>query len=322
MGNGAIVRTRRIDLRMTKARAGVVWRLVRETCLAWQAGEIPRLGAAIAYYTIFAIAPLFVIVLAFVGFWVGEEAAQRQLFSQINGLVGQDGGEAIQAIVAAANRPKAGIWATAAAMVTLFAGATGVFIELEDALNKIWEVPSKPNGGWWTFVRKRLLSFAMVLAIGFLLLVSLSVSAALEALGQLMSGWLPAHQSLWQIINFLVSLGVITVLFALILKVLPPAQIAWGDVWVGSLVTALLFNVGKSLLGLYIGRSSVASAYGAAGSFVVILIWVYYSAQILLLGAKFTQVYARHYGSHQNTPVADKSSWAVAKSRNGATPSG
>lgn len=272
--------------------------LLKETVLEWSEVGISRMGAALAFYTLFAIAPLFVIVLAIAGYWFGEEAARRELFGQVSGLVGREGGEAIQALVSAARKPATGAWATAMAVTTLFVGATGVFVQLQDALNSIWGVRRKGGRGLSTFVKDRLLSFALIVGIGFLLLVSLALSAGLAALGNSISGLLPGQSTLWQWINFGVSFAVITLLFAMIFKVLPDVKIAWRDVWMGALLTALLFNLGKYLLGLYLGRSSVTSAYGAAGSLVIVLLWVYYSAQILFFGAKFTQIYSSRYGSH------------------------
>ena len=272
--------------------------LMKQTLFEWIDLGVSRMGAALAFYTLFAIAPLFVIVLALAGFWFGEEAARRELFSQVSGLVGSEGGEAIQALVSAARKPTTGAWATVIAVVTLFVGATGVFIQLQDALNSIWGVRRKPGRGLRNFLKDRLLSFALVVGIGFLLLVSLILSAGLSALGNFMVGLLPAQATFWQWINFGVSFGVITLLFAMIFKVLPDVKIAWRDVWIGALLTALLFNLGKYLLGLYLGWSSVTSAYGAAGSLVIVLLWVYYSAQILFFGAKFTQIYSSRYGSH------------------------
>jgi membrane protein len=269
--------------------------LFKETAVAWTNSKTPRLGAALAYYTIFAVAPLFLIALSVAGFCFGPKAAQRELFGQVSGLVGRDGGEAIQALVAAANRPHAGIWASIAAVAALLAGATAVFVELQDALNDIWGVERKPGRGAQHFIKDRLLSFAMVLGIGFLLLVSLVLNAVLAAFGKFASNLLPEQHVFWMVVNFLASLGVITLLFAMILKILPDVQLAWGDVWVGAFVTALLFNFGKSLLGMYLGRSSMVSAYGAFGSFIVLLMWVYYSAQILYFGAEFTRVYAEKH---------------------------
>src|ERR1039457_4391012 len=275
-----------------------IFEMLKQTASEWMDQNMSRLGAALAFYTLFAIAPLFVIVLAIAGLWFGEEAARRELFSQVSGLVGSEGGEAIQALVSAARKPTTGAWATGTAVVTLFVGATGVFVQLQDALNSIWGVRRKPGRGLRNFIKDRLLSFALIVGIGFLLLVSLILSAGLSALGNFMTGLLPAQATLWQWINFGVSFGVITLLFAIIFKVLPDVKIAWRDVWIGALLTALLFNLGKYLLGLYLGRSSVTSAYGAAGSLVIVLLWVYYSAQILFFGAKFTQLYSKRHDAH------------------------
>jgi membrane protein len=280
-----------------------IFSLVKQAASEWMDQDLPKIGAGLAYYTLFAIAPLFVIVLAIAGIWFGEEAARRELFCQVSGLVGSDGGEAIQALVSAANKPKTGAWATVVAVATLFMGATSVFVQLQDSLNSVWGVRRRPGRGLRNFVKDRLLSFAIIVGIGFLLLVSLVLSAGLSALGKFMSGMLPAQETIWQAINFVISFGVITLLFAMIFKVLPDVKIAWRDVWIGSVITALLFNLGKFLLGLYLGRSGVASAYGAAGSLIIVLLWVYYSAQILFFGAKFTQIYADKFGSRFQ-PVA------------------
>lgn len=271
--------------------------LLKQTAKEWSNQDVPRLGAALSFYTLFAIAPLFVIVLAVAGLWFGEEAARRELFGQVSGLVGSEGGKAIQSLVVAADKPKTGVWATVIAAVTLLVGATSVFVQLQDSLNSVWGVRRKPGGGLRHFIKDRLLSFALIVGIGFLLLVSLVLSAGLSVLGKFMGGLLPAQEVLLQVINFVVSFGVITLLFAMIFKVLPDVKIAWREVWIGAMITALLFNLGKFLLGLYLGRSSVTSAYGAAGSLVIVLLWVYYSAQILFFGAKFTQIYASRYGS-------------------------
>jgi membrane protein len=271
-----------------------VVRLIKEAFVAWADSKAPRLGAALAYYTIFAIAPLLLIAMSVAGFCFGKEAARRELFDQINGLVSHDGGQAIQALVSAANKPKAGLWATAAALVTLGAGATAVFVELQDALNTIWHVERKPGSGIRHFIKDRLLSFAMVLGIGFLLMVSLALNAILSGVGRYASDYLPGQRLLWAVVNFMVSLGVITLLFAMIFKILPDVKIAWRNVWGGAFVTALLFNLGKFLIGYYLGRGSMVSVYGAAGSFIILLLWVYYSAQILFFGAELTRVYSKN----------------------------
>jgi membrane protein len=277
--------------------------LLKQTATEWIDQDVSSLGAALAFYTLFAIAPLFVIVLGVAGLWFGEEAARRELFSQISGLVGSAGGEAIQALVSAALKPKTGAWTSVVAVVAFFVGATGVFVQLQDALNSVWRVRRMPGRGVRNFIKARLLSFALLAGIGFLLLVSLILDAGLSGLGKFMFRSPPAQETLWQGVNFVVSFGVITLLFAMLFKVLPDAKIAWRDVWIGAIITALLFNLGKLLFGLYLGRSSVISAYGAAGSLVVVLLWVYYSAQILLFGAQFTQIYSNRYGSHIE-PVA------------------
>ncbi len=275
-----------------------IYRLLTEVISIWIAGNASSMGAAVAYYTIFAIAPLFIFVLALAGLLFGQEAAHRELFGQISSLVGSSGGEAIQATVAAANRPKAGAVATVIALITLFVGAGSVFIQLQSSLNAIWNVRPKSGSGLRHFVTNRLLSFATLLGIGFLLLVSLVISATLAAAGKFMSGVIPAEQAVWHIVDFVVSLALITLLFAMIFKILPDVIIAWRDVWIGGFITALLFALGKFLLGFYLGRSAFATAYGAAGSLVVVLLWVYYSAQILLFGAAITRVWTNHFGSH------------------------
>ena len=279
-----------------------IGRLCKQSGVEWMTGDTPRLGAALAYYTVFAIAPLFVIVLRISSVWFGEQTARRELFGQLQALAGPKGAEAIaEIVVAASSKPLTGLWATCLAVVTLLVAASGVFVELQASLNTIWKVPARKKSTLWRFVRTRLLSFAMVLGIGFVLLVSLVVSAALAAVGNVAMGFLPAGQLLWSAVNLFISLGVITVLFAMILKILPDAKIRWRDVWAGGFITALLFSVGKQLLGVYLGRSSVTSAYGAMGSLIIVLLWVYYSAQILFLGAHFTRLYASHRSSRGQT---------------------
>ena len=277
--------------------------LFKETFAVWSKSKTPRLGASLAYYTIFAIAPLFLLILSLAGFLFGQEAARKELFGQVAGLVGAQGRQAIQSIVAAANQPRAGTWATIAAVVTFTMGATAVFVELQDALNTIWEAKRKAGSGLRHFIKDRLLSFAMVLGIGFLFLVSLILNACLAGVGRYASSFLPEHRLAMAVLNFLLSLGVITVLFAMIFKVLPDVSIPWRNVWIGAFVTALLFNLGKSLIGLYLGRSSTVSVFGAAGSLVVLLLWVYYSAQILFFGAEFTRVYT---DKHRDVPLKTK----------------
>jgi len=286
-----------------------LWQLVRDSVSAWIDDFAPSMGAAISYYTVFSIAPLLLIVIAVTGMVLGREAASGQIFAQVQGLLGEEGATAIQGMVESASLSGKSFLATAIGVVTLIIGATTVFTELQSALDRIWESPAaEKKEGIWNLLRSRLLSFGMILAIGFLLLISLVVSAALSALG---SWWAPMFggwEILLQVVNFAVSLVVVTLLFAMIYKFLPRAKIAWHDVWIGAAATALLFTLGKFLIGLYIGKSSVASGFGAAGSLVVVLVWVYYSAQIFLLGAEFTWVYAFRHGTRRGEKLVDSTS--------------
>ena len=274
--------------------------LLKTTFEEWTQDNAARLAAALAYYTIFSVAPLLVIAIAIAGLALGSEAAQGQIVAQLRGLLGQQGAQLIQGMIESASKPAAGIWATVVGLITLLLGATGVFGELQSALNTIWNVKPKPQNGLILFALSRFWSLTMVLGIGFLLLVSLVLSAALSGIGAWMQGYVGEMAFIAQLINITLSFIVTTVLFALIYKLLPDLKIAWRDVWVGAVITALLFSVGRVLIGLYLGNSAIASSYGAAGSLVVVLIWVYYSAQILFLGAEFTQVYARTIGSRQS----------------------
>jgi membrane protein len=274
------------------------FQLAKETFQEWQKDEALQLGAALAYYTIFSIAPLLLVVIAVAGLVYGREAIQGQIVGEIRGLVGQQGGEAIQTMLANAGKHGSGVLATVVGLVTILFGATGVFTQLQSSLNHIWGVQPKPGAGIRGLLKTRILSFGMILGIGFLLLVSLVVSTALAAIGTYMGSLLPAGaEILVRILSFVFSFAVITLLFAMMYRYLPDVKIAWRDVWIGAVVTAFLFTVGKFLIGLYLGKSSVASTYGAAGSLVILLLWIYYSAQILFFGAEFTQVYARRYGS-------------------------
>ena len=273
-----------------------IFRLLKEAFTEWQQDKASILAAALAYYTVFSITPLLVIAISIAGAVFGQEAARGEIVQQINQLVGQQGAEVIETALANADRPKLSSIASIISIVLLLIGASGVFAQLQTALNTVWNVKPKPDAGIWGFIRKRLLSFGMVLAIGFLLLVSLILSAMLSGISKLEINFLPGLTPLWQIGNSITSFCAIALLFALIYKYLPDAKISWKDVVVGSVVTALLFTVGKFLIGLYLGRGSLGSAYGAAGSLVVFLAWVFYSAQILLFGAELTQVYARKYG--------------------------
>lgn len=275
----------------------IIFRLLKQTFKEWQKDKASRLAAALAYYTVFSLAPLLIIAIAIAGAIFGEEAARGEIVGQIQGLVGKQGAEIIETAIENANKPDVSNVASIISIIFLLFGASGVFAQLQEALNTVWEVKPKPQQGILNFVRKRFLSFSAVLGIGFLLLVSLIVSALLSTLNNYMSGFLPGLDLLWQILNLAIAFGVITLLFALMYKFLPDVKIAWNDVWVGAIITTILFIIGKFLLGLYIGRGSFGSTYGAAGSLVIILAWVYYSAQILFFGAEFTQVYARKFGS-------------------------
>jgi membrane protein len=279
--------------------------LVKETFSEWTEDKVPRLAAALSYFTVFSLAPLLVIAISVAAIFFGEDAARGQIIGQIQGLVGQEGAATIETMITHADQVEGGGFATIVGIITLLIGASGVFGQLQDALNTIWEVAPRPGRGIAYFIRSRFLSFGMVLVIAFLLLVSLVLSAVVAGIGTYMTEAMPGLTALWELVNFAVSFGVITLLFALMYKVLPDVEITWGDVWIGAAVTAFLFTIGRTLIGIYLGSTAVGSAYGAAGSLVVILVWVFYSAQILLFGAEFTQVYARRYGSQiRPTPIA------------------
>ncbi len=285
--------------------------LFQETFEEWSKDKASRLSAALAYYTIFSIAPLLIIVIAIAGAVFGEKAASGQIFAQIQGLVGEAGAKLIQEAIKNASQPKQGAIASIISIIVLIFGATGLFTELQDALNTIWEVQQKPGRAVKNMVRNRFLSFAMVLGIGFLLLVSLIISGVLAALLGYFNNLIPGIAFIWQIVNFLVGFAISTVLFGLIFKVLPDVKITWSDVWIGAAITSILFSFGRFLLGQYLGNGSFGSTYGAAGSVIVVIAWVYYAAQILFFGAEFTQVYARRYGSQivpddNAIPMTDK----------------
>ena len=276
-----------------------VKQMLKDSVHAWRADYAPSMGAALSYYTIFSIAPLLIIVIAIAGLAFGEKAASGAIFEQMRGMVGDSGATAIQGLVASASQPTTSIFAALTGIVTLVLGATTVLGELQTALDRIWRAPPAEQKGWWRLLRGRVMSFSMILVIGFLLLVSLVMSAAIVAIGDWWGPWFGKMRWLLEALNFAVSFMVVTALFAMIYKVLPRVRIAWRDVWIGAAVTALLFTAGKFLIGLYIGKSGVTSGFGAAASLVVILVWVYYSAQIFLIGAEFTWVYAHQLGSRQ-----------------------
>jgi membrane protein len=272
---------------------------LREVHAEWSKDDALSLGAALAYYTVFSMAPLLVLVIAIAGLALGQAAAQGEIVTQVAGLVGPGGAKAIEEMIARASGPKAGIVATVVSLVTMTAGASGVFGQLQHSLNRIWEVPPTAGAGLRGHLRRRMAAFGMILGIGFLLLVSLLASAALAAVHGLIAEHLPLASRLLPGLNFALSFAVITALFAMIFKVLPDVTMWWRDVWLGAAVTALLFTIGKTLIALYLGRAGVTSVYGAAGSLVLILLWVYYSAQILFIGAEFTEVWSRRYGSRR-----------------------
>ncbi|PSB03884.1 YihY/virulence factor BrkB family protein [Merismopedia glauca] len=292
-----------------------IWKLIKETVDEWNRDNVSQMAAALAYYTLFSIAPLLVIAVAVAGAVFGEEAARGEIVRQIQGLVGKSGAEVIQTTLANTQDPNAGsgIVASLIGVVALIFGASGVFVQLQDSLNAVWNVEPDPKQGVKAVVRKRVLSFAMVVTIGFILMVSLVVSAALTALNTFASHLLPGFEIFWKLVNFGISFAAIALLFALIYKYLPDITIAWRDVLVGASLTSLLFSIGKDLLGLYLGNATFGSTYGAAGSLVTFLAWIYYSVQIMLFGAEFTQVYARTYGSHRG--VSDYSSRRSVKKK-------
>jgi membrane protein len=297
--------------------------LLKLTYQGWKEDKASRLSAALAYYTVFSLAPLLVIVIAMTGLFWDESAVQSQVLNQVEGLVGAEGRTFVSDLVTSASSPATGIIATILGVITLLFGALGVFNELHNSLNAIWDVKEEETKGFLASIKKvifsRLLSFTMILGIGFLLLVSLVISAGLSAVQETVGNAIPVSEILLQIVNLVVSIGVITILFALIFKFLPDAEIAWRDVWLGAFVTALLFSLGKFLIGLYLGNSAVASSFGAAGSLVLLLVWIYYSAQILFFGAEFTQVYANNYGS-KIVPEGEETAQPTATPQAGSKP--
>jgi membrane protein len=295
--------------------------LCRKAVMAWVDDYAPSMGAAISYYTIFSLAPLLVIVIAVAGAIFGRDAVQEQILGQIGGLVGRDGATAVQAMLKAASDSDKGLVAGLISVVVLVVGATTVFAELQSALDRIWHVPEKEKpSGVWAVLRARLLSFGLILGLAFLLIVSLMVSAALAAFDGWFGGLLPGWEVLLQGVNVLISFAVITLLFAMIFKLMPTAAISWRDVWIGAAVTAVLFELGKLLIGLYLGKSGVTEAFAAAGSLVVLVAWVYYAAQIFLLGAEFTKVYADEHGSLAGKKAADRPALPVNKNHEAAVP--
>jgi membrane protein len=270
--------------------------LLKATVVEWIDDNAARVAASLAFYTLLSMAPLVILSIAIAGVALGEDSARAQILHQIGSMIGPQAAGALDAVVESASKSQSGTLSTIIGLIVLLVGASGVFGELQYALDTIWGVKPKPQRGLMGIIKDRLFSFSMVIGVAFVMMVSLVISAVLSGVGTFMSDALPGGAVLWQAVNLAVSLGVITVLFALIYKVVPDVEIRWRDVWVGSFVTAALFNVGKYALGFYLGSSTVASSYGAAGSVVALVIWVYYSSQLVFLGAEFTQVFARRFG--------------------------
>ena len=274
-----------------------VFFLLKTTATQWVDDKCPQLGAALAYFTVFSLAPLILILLAFFGLFFGSEHARDKIIEQLQYLIDPSGIKVIQDIATSASKPQSGLLATTIGIIVGLFGASGVFGQLQEALNTIWGVKAKPGAGLWAFFRARFLSFAMVAGVCFLLLISLTIESVLRGLSNYLQNLLPGGHILALILFLILDLGVVIVLFAMIFRFLPDMKIAWRDVWIGASLTAVLFVVGKFLLGLYLGSGAAGSAYGAASSLITLLLWIYYSAQILLFGAEFTQVYTHAYGS-------------------------
>jgi membrane protein len=278
-----------------KVGAKDIFKVFKTAAVDWMNDHAPRLGAALAFYTIFSLAPLLTMLISIAALWFSDNASQ-QIFHELGGIIGADNAAGLQKMLVQSGKESKGWFTAISSGVMLVVGATGVFVQLQDSLNEIWEVKPKPGQGIMGFIRHRLLSFAMVLAIAFLLLVSLLLTTALAAAGKFFSHMFGNADWLWQIVNFVVSFGLITLLFAMMFKYVPDAKVAWKDVWVGAVVTSLLFSIGKFGLGLYLGKSSLADTYSGAGALIVTLLWVYYTAQIVFFGAEMTQAYAHEYG--------------------------
>ena len=283
-------------------KASTCWILAKRVSTSWLDDYAPSMGAALAFYTMFSLAPLLLIVISVAGLVFGQDAARGEIAAQLQALMGDRGASAVQDLLASVQQPAEGAAATAVGVVLLFVGATSVFGELQNSLDRIWRVPARSTMvGWMSLLRSRLLSFGMIMAIGFLLMVSLVTSAGLAAMGRWWNSMLGGWYFLALATNALVDFLLAAVMFAFIYKVMPRVHVQWRDVWIGAIFTALLFTIGKTLIGLYVGRSGVTSGFGAAGSLVVVLLWVYYSAQIFLIGAEFTWVYANAFGSRRSS---------------------
>ncbi len=282
---------------MRTLRAKGIWLLLKDSAIAWDDDNIGTQGAALAFFTVFSLSPLLIMVIVFSSLVFGQEAANGHLVSQIRGLIGIEGANFVQTLITNAYRSDSNILATIFSIVMILLGASAVFVQLRDSLNTIWRVQQKPTGTIRAFLRGRILSFAMIVGIGFLLLVSLVISAGLAAMGNYVSNLLAIITGLVDVLDFTISFVGITVMFALMFKFVPAASVKWRDVWVGAAVTSLLFSIGKLLIGLYLGNGAIGSTFGAARSLVVIMLWAYYSSQIVLFGAEFTRLYAMRFGA-------------------------
>ena len=300
---------------------GTALELLKKAGLKFMDDKAPRLGAALAFYTALSLSPLLLMVVGLAGLVFGDEAARGELAGQIQNLVGAEGAQVIQGMLAKPETQSRSWTASLIGVATLIFGASGVFAQMQDALNTVWNVKPAETSGWgiWALVRDRLLSFSAVCGMAFLLLVSLVFSTVVSAMSTYANGWLPNATAWMQVLNLLISFALTTIMFAIIFKVLPGARPAWGDVWIGAALTSVLFTLGKFLIGLYLGQAAVGSAYGAAGSFVVLLVWIYYSTQILLYGAEFTQVYATTHGSGWKATLPD-ATHATTESATAAQP--
>jgi membrane protein len=276
-----------------------VWRMLKAAFQEWNEDKAARLAAALAYYTLFSLAPLLILVIAIAGLFFDSTAVRQQIMGQVEALIGGTSADFVSTILDNANRPgnNSGIIASLISVGLLLVGATGVLTQLQLSLNTIWSVEARPDIGFLNLLRKRLLSLGMIIVIGFLLLVSLVISSVIAGFSDYLNTLAPSLDTIVQLLNFVVSFGITTLLFAMIFKFLPDVVITWGDVWFGSAATAILFSLGKFLIGLYLGNSSFGSSYGAAGSVIILLVWVFFSAQILFYGAELTQIYSRRFGS-------------------------
>ena len=295
--------------------------LTKDSFSAWSSDFAPSMGAALSYYTLFSIAPLLIIVIAVAGLFFGTEAVRTVLFDQLTALMGAEGAAAIQDMLASSSEPTTGGIATLVSAVGLAIGATTVFAEMQNDLDRIWRAPALESSGIWHLLKTRMLSFGMILGVAFLLAVSLVASAALAMIGKWWDAWLGGWETLAYVLDIVINLGLLTLIFALIYKMIPRVEVSWHDVWIGAAVTSLLFTIGKIAIGLYLGKSDVTSSFGTAGSLVVVMVWVYYASQIFLFGAELTRVYAESHGSRRaDTKERRQSASRSGRRRNDQVP--